>query len=133
MKEDDLQNPVVAPGTQSWMATSVRKVYAEQKKSLTQELARLDRERQLQAQADDLRAMLESYRAQHRARATLSAGEALRFRRFYERMTDAVGAQEEFVNRLSLAVEGKQAEWRDSYRQRRALELVLEKRPPSAR
>jgi flagellar export protein FliJ len=107
---------------------SVRKVYAEQEKALTEQLARLNREREeQQAQADDLHQMLEGYRQQHSSRAVLSAAEALRFHRFYQRMTDAVGAQEEFVNRLSLAVEGKQAEWQESYRQRRAMELVLEK------
>jgi len=107
---------------------SVRRVYAEQEKALTEELARLNRERhQQQARADELQALLESYREQHKARATLSAAEALRFRRFYQRMTEAVSAQEEFVNRLTLAVNGKQQEWQDSYRRRRAMDLVLEK------
>lgn len=107
---------------------SVRKIYVEQEKALTEELARLDRERQeQQAQADELQRMLEDYRRDHCARATLTAAEALRFQRFYQRMTDAVGAQEEFVNRLSLAVQGKQEAWHHSYRQRRAMETVLDK------
>lgn len=71
--------------------------------------------------------MLQSYREQYKARATLSAAEALRFRRFYQRMTDAVCAQEEFVSRLTLAVNGKQQEWQESFRRRRAMDVVLDK------
>lgn len=107
---------------------AVKRVFAEQEKALTQELTRLNQERhQQQVQAQELQQMLEEYRQQHCARTTLSAAEALRFQRFYQRMTDAVGAQEEFVSRLSLAVQGKQEAWHHSYRQRRAMETVLDR------
>ena len=101
---------------------ALRKFFAEQEAALTQALAwrsarpRSTRYREGRVEAEDLRRMLEGYREQHRARAMLSATEALRFHRLHQRLTDAVRAQEEFVNRLTLTVKRSQRERRSSQR-----------------
>jgi hypothetical protein len=100
----------------------LRKFFVEQEEALTQALACRSgrppsaRHREGRVEAEDLRRMLEGYREQHRARAMLSATEALRFQRFHQRLTDAVRAQEEFVNRLTLTMKRSQRERRSSHR-----------------
>lgn len=86
---------------------SVRRLCAEQNEALARELSRLHRERhERQGRTHQMRSMLDRFREQHRARAALSAVEASRFRRLHQRLTETIGAQEVFVHRLAVVVEG---------------------------
>jgi len=107
---------------------SVRKVYAQQEKQLTRELSELREQcAEQRSQAEHLKEMLTHYRGLHLERSSLTAGEIMRLSSFYQKVSGALDAQESFVTRLDMAYEGKRAQWHGAYRQRRAMEQVLEK------
>jgi flagellar export protein FliJ len=107
---------------------SVRKVYSQQEKQLIRELSELREQRAEQrSQAERLKEMLTHYRGLHMERSSLTAGEIMRLSSFYQKVSGALDAQESYVTRLDMAYEGKRAQWHGAYRQRRAMEQVLEK------
>ncbi len=107
---------------------SVKKVYSQQEKQLVRELSELSEQRAEQrSQAEHLKEMLTHYRGLHLERSSLTAGEIMRLSSFYQKVSGALDAQESYVTRLDMAYEGKRAQWHGAYRQRRAMEQVLEK------
>jgi len=107
---------------------SVKKVYAQQEKQLTRELSELREQcAEQRSQADNLKEMLTHYRGLHLERSSLTAAEMMRLSSFYQKVSGALDAQESYVTRLDMAYEGKRSQWHGAYRQRRAMEQVLEK------
>ena len=81
------------------------RLHAAQTMALKRELARLQQERRAyRGKCRRLDRMLEAYHQRHMALARLSADEAQRFQRLHERLADTVGAQAEFVGRVSRVV-----------------------------
>lgn len=81
------------------------RLHAAQTRALKRELARLRQERR--DRRDDrgrLDRVLELHHLRHMAMARMSSAEARRFQRLHERLADTVGAQAEFVGRVSRAV-----------------------------
>lgn len=105
---------------------SVRKVYRQREQQLARELAELREQRSAQqAQSDHLREMLNHYRAMHRERSVLTAGDVALLSRFYGKVAGALEAQTLHVTRVDTAYQAKQQQWQHAYRQRRGMESVL--------
>ena len=86
---------------------AAKKALADQETALAKEIARLNRERrERQDPSEDLRRILARYR-QNDVETTVTASDAKRSTSFSQRMSDAVRAHEELVDRISRITRNK--------------------------